>query len=245
MSRLLQSTPIAQLVSALLWVTGLVFFVVAGTLYLTLALIFTPRRLLPVGRFACRALLFTAGQWVRVRDAFPPVDEGPYIYLFNHASLLDTLIVIAVIPEFTGAVGKREQFDIPIWGGVLRRWGAVPLDRRSLGDAIRSLDTVQQAVDGGLSLLVAPEGTRSLDGTLQPFKKGPFHVAANTGAPIVPIAIVGAYRAKRKGSWLLRPGIIEVRVGAAEPKRGETSGTVEALRDATHARMERLLAGPR
>ena len=71
MSRLLQITPISQLVSAVLWVTGLVFFVVAGTLYLSLALIFTPRRLLPVGRLACRALLLAAGQWIRVRDAFP------------------------------------------------------------------------------------------------------------------------------------------------------------------------------
>ena len=97
--------------------------------------------------------------------------------MFNHTSLLDTFIVVALIPEFTGAIGKKEQFKIPIWGAVLRRWGVVGIERDNVAEAVRSLGAVEEAVKSGVSLLIAPEGTRSPDGTLGVFKKGPFHVA--------------------------------------------------------------------
>ena len=230
-----------QLISAVLWCTALSFFLVVGSGYLLLALFISPRSLQPLARLACRGLLGSAGQRFRMSGTFPPLESGPYIYMFNHSSMLDTFVMMSVVPEFVGAVGKREQFEIPIWGHILRRWGAVPIDRHQLQDAIHRLGKVEEAVRGGLSLLIAPEGTRSPDGTLGALKKGPFHVAINTGAPIVPVAIRGAYHAKHKGSWLFRPGTIEVVVGAPLVSGAQSLDTVEGLRDAVAGSLEQML----
>ncbi len=221
------------LVSLLLWVTSLTAFTVLGLGFFLLALIIPPRRLARPARWACRGILLSAGQWVTVEGRFPPLAAGPYVYMFNHSSLLDTFVVLAVIPEFTGAIGKKEQFSVPLWGWILKRWGAVPIDRGKLGEAIQSLGMVEDALAKGTSLLIAPEGTRSRDGKLAPFKKGPFHVAYNTKTPIVPMTLLGAYEAKRKGSWILRPGRLTVRIGPLVSVEDQGTGGMTALRAAT------------
>ena len=233
------------LVSLVLWLTGLTAFVVLGLAFFLLALFIPPRALSTPARWACRGILLGAGQWVTVEDPFPPVADGPYVYMFNHTSLFDTFIVLAVIPEFTGAIGKREQFKVPLWGWILRRWGAVPIDRKRLGEAIASLGKVEETLAEGTSLLISPEGTRSLDGRLAAFKKGPFHVAYNTKTPIVPMTLFGAYAAKHKGSWHITPGRLRVSVGA--PIRAREDGTtgMAELRAEVHAHFtQRLDQGP-
>jgi len=134
--------------------------------------------------------------------------------MFNHTSLLDTFIMIATIPEFVAAIGKKEQFQVPLWGWILRRWGAVPIDRTNLNHAKESLKIVQHALLQGRSLLIAPEGTRSHDGSLGKLKKGPFHVSLNTNSCIVPVRIHGAFAAKNRSSWLLTPQTITVHYGS-------------------------------
>ena len=233
-----------SVISAALWLFSVVFFVLAGSLYLFAALIISPKTLHPIARWTCRGMLLTAGQSLRLRGEFPAAQDGPFIYMFNHTSLLDTLVVIAVIPEFTGAIGKQEQFKVPIWGWILRRWGAVPIDRNELGGAIESLNRVGETLKNGLSLLIAPEGTRSADGTLGPFKKGPFHLALQHDVAILPLAITGAYRAKRKGSWLLSPGVIEVEVLPLISGRSDVVRTVESLRASTRKRFTDCLEPP-
>ena len=232
------------MISLCLWLACLLCFILVGPLYLLIGLVIPPKRLHPVGRWACRALLRCAGQRVVVEGSFPPMSTGPFIYVFNHTSLLDTFVVIAAIPEFTTAVGKKEQFSIPIWGWILRRWGAVPIDRSELKGAIQSLETVGDAVAGGLSLLVAPEGTRSPDGRLASFKKGPFHIALQQRVPVVPLLISGAFEAKNKGSWVIRPGVIRVRVLASVHPNDLATPTVEAARDETRGRFVEAINGP-
>lgn len=217
------------LLSALLWGVSLCFFGSLGLVYLVISVWLSPRRLHPLAALVCRFTLLTMGQRLSVRGRFPPVCDGPYIYMFNHTSLLDTFITMAIIPEFVGAVGKQEQFEVPIWGHILRRWGVVPIDRAEIDSAIRSLEKAEVAVREGLSLLIAPEGTRSEEGTLGKFKKGPFHVAVNTGASIVPMAISGAFRSKNKNSWILRPGRIEIQVGTTLTPDESGTEQVQAL----------------
>ena len=203
---------LSGLLSAALWLRTLLCFGLLGTLYIGLSLFVSPCRLQPMGKWACGVFLRAAGQKLRIEGEFPALENGPYMYLFNHASMLDTFIAIAVLPEFTGAIGKKEQFTIPIWGRILRHWGAVPIERGNLNFAIQSLNKGEAVLSDGRSLLIAPEGTRSPNGQLLPFKKGPFHMAANTQTPIVLLAITGAFEAKKKGDWQLRPGTITVQV---------------------------------
>jgi len=211
--------------------------------FFLLALIIPPRALAGPARWACRGILLGAGQWVTIERRFPAIADGPYVYMFNHTSLLDTFVVLAVIPEFTGAIGKKEQFDVPLWGWILRRWGAVPIDRAQLGQAIESLGKVEEALAGGTSLLISPEGTRSTDGRLAPFKKGPFHVAYNTQTPIVPLTLFGAYEAKRKGSWRLRPGTIRVQVGPPIAPVPDLENGMLRLRATTREHFTQTLEG--
>jgi len=171
------------------------------------------------------------------------VPDGPYIYMFNHTSILDTFVVMAILPEFTSAIGKKEQFRIPIWGTILRRWGTLPIDRHALTAAIENLDRVGESFARGRSVLIAPEGTRSHDGRLGPFKKGPFHIASRYQARLVPIAIVGAFRAKHKGSWILRPGVIQARIGLPLESHSLLASSVESLRDESRRQFEALLSG--
>ena len=160
----------------------------------------------PLPRLFFRFILFTAA---RVEYTML-VQHGPYLYMFNHASMLDTLIMIAIIPEYTMAIGKAEQFDVPIWGTLIKRWGAVLIHRQDLQRAIKQLDTVSNALRQGDSLLISPEGTRSPDGRLLAFKKGPFHVAMNQPTPIVPVAIVGHCQEKESCWYCPRPSKFEL-----------------------------------
>ena len=225
-----------------LWTISLSVFVCMGLLYVLLSLVIKPASLQPIAQLGCRGLLLCAGQRFVMEGSFPPISEGPYIYMYNHSSLLDTYVLMGSLPEYTAAVGKKAQFEMPIWGWVLKRWGAVPIDRSNLDRAIQSLALVEKAVTEGRSLLIAPEGTRSSDGRLGPFKKGPFHIAMNTKAPIVPMVIEGAYESKNKGSWVLQPGQITLRIGAPLNIEEHHGSTVESLRAETRHRLDRLLA---
>lgn len=232
---------ITGIVSLLLWTFSLITFVCLGICFVCLSFLFPPRWLHPVARTVSRGILFTAGQRLRQHGTFPDRKDGPYIYMFNHTSLLDTFVVMALIPEFTGAIGKAEQFSIPIWGWILRRWGAVPIERGHLSAAIDQLSQVEDALRNGTSLLISPEGTRSGDGRLIPFKKGPFHVALNSKATIIPMALVGVFHAKRKGSWRMSPNTIDVRIASPIIIEGPHEWDLESLQATTYARIAALL----
>lgn len=225
------------ILSLILWMQSILCFFFLGLVFIGLSFLVPPRWLHPMARWVCRFVLLMAGQRLRQSGTFPPLNAGPYMYLFNHTSLLDTFIVICLIPEFTGAIGKAEQFRIPIWGWVLRRWGAVPINRSELHTAIDQLSQVEDAIKGGRSLLISPEGTRSQDGRMLPFKKGPFHVAQNTQVTIVPMTICGAYRAKRKSSWRLYPNLIEVIIGDPITSSHAAYASLDALSAETWRRI--------
>lgn len=205
-------TLITFMVSSILWVSSILSFSFFGIAFICLSFVVPFAWLQPLARLVSRVVLLAAGQRIQLHSPCPPPRDGPYIYMFNHTSLLDTFVLLAIIPEFTAAIGKAEQFKIPIWGTMLRRWGAVPIHRSDLSRAISELGAVEASLKSGRSLLISPEGTRSPNGRLTTFKKGPFHVAMNAPTTIVPIGIVGAYKAKRKGDWTLRPNCIHVYV---------------------------------
>ncbi len=216
-------------VSVFLWIAGSVVFLTLGMVFVLLGVVFPPRYIYPLARVICRSVLVVTGQRLQVVGTPPPLASGPYIYLFNHTSMMDAFVVVSSIPEFTGAIGKYEQFSIPFWGTILRRYGVVPINRGKLGDAIQILDEVETAVNGGLSMAISPEGTRSKDGKLLPFKKGPFHIARNTGTPLVVLRIEGCHRAKSPQSWLIRPGLIKVTWGEVIHPCDYPEATVEDL----------------
>ncbi|HYQ05225.1 MAG TPA: lysophospholipid acyltransferase family protein [Polyangiaceae bacterium] len=114
-----------------------------------------------------------------------------FVVMSNHQSLYDIPALYQTLPLRLRMVAKAELFKIPIWAQAMRAAGFVELDRSARERAIESLDRAKLALAGGTSIWIAPEGTRSRDGALGPFKLGGFHLALGAGAPILPVTVVG------------------------------------------------------
>jgi len=182
----------------------------------------------PMSYFFC---LF-GGQKLKVYGKIPDPKSGPYLYLMNHESLFDHFAIGRHIKHYVTAIAKYEQFKYPLWGHVAKYYGIEPIDRSNTKKAIKSLKKVEMEImTNKLSFLIAPEGTRSKDGSLGEFKKGAFHLAKNTGASIVPVIINGAYEAKNKKDWRLRPGTIDVHFSDSISAHIYKDMSVEELRD--------------
>ncbi|HXP45917.1 MAG TPA: lysophospholipid acyltransferase family protein [Terriglobales bacterium] len=133
-----------------------------------------------------------------------------YIFMCNHVSNLDPPIVIPVIPRRTSVLVKKELFRVPILGPAMRKASLVQVDRRNRESAIASLRLAAEVLRSGVNMTIWPEGTRSPDGRLLPFKKGPFHLAKESGVPIVPITLVGTHEIWPKGEFAIHPGTATV-----------------------------------
>jgi len=129
------------------------------------------------------------------------------IFMANHVSNLDPPGLIPRIPGRTAGFAKRSLFKLPVFGYCLKLGEFIPVDRTGNRDsAAESIALAQRVLDKGLHITTFVEGTRSKDGRLLPFKKGPFYLAMGTGAPCIPVSIYGTETLMAKGSFGIRPG---------------------------------------
>jgi 1-acyl-sn-glycerol-3-phosphate acyltransferase len=133
-----------------------------------------------------------------------------YIFMSNHVSNLDPPVLIPAIPGRCSVLVKKELFRIPILGTGMKVADLVPVDRSDREAAIESVKAAVQVLHQGLHILVFPEGTRSADGHLLPFKKGPFHLATESGVSIVPVTLLGTFESWPKTRFALQPGTATV-----------------------------------
>jgi 1-acyl-sn-glycerol-3-phosphate acyltransferase len=155
--------------------------------------------------------------------------------------MFDQFMIAAYVPHYITAVAAIEQFRYPLWGQIIKQYGVIPIIRQRLKDALNSLSLAEKALKSGVSFLISPEGTRTTTGVLSPFKKGPFHLAKNTGATIIPVGLVGAYRAKKKNDWRLTPGIIITRFGDPILQKEYENLTVDGVKDLVNNRIQKLI----
>jgi len=220
------------LYSILLWPIWYAYLIIILPIFL-IFIIFVRKEyfhyfLRPMSYFFC---LF-GGQRLKVYGEIPDPESGPYLYLMNHESLFDHFAIGRYIKHYVTAIAKYEQFKYPLWGHVAKYYGIEPIDRSNTKKAIKSLKKVErEIINNKLSFLIAPEGTRSKDGSLGEFKKGAFHLAKNTGASIVPVIINGAYEAKNIKDWRLTPGTIDIYFSDSISENIYKNMSVEDLRD--------------
>jgi 1-acyl-sn-glycerol-3-phosphate acyltransferase len=160
------------------------------------------------------------------------------IFLSNHVSNLDPPVLLPVIPGMTSVLLKKELMRIPVLGMAMRMGKFVPVERGNNREAAkRSVEAAAEALRSGLHMLIFAEGTRSKDGRLANFKRGPFYLAEATGAPIVPVAISGTQTMMRKGSAAITPGVARVQMlkaiypaefGTREELMGAVRGAIAA-----------------
>jgi 1-acyl-sn-glycerol-3-phosphate acyltransferase len=196
---------------------------------------------LRLARWWSRAILGAAGVRVRVDDESAGGVHSRVLFLCNHASMIDIWAVVRAVPDATCFVAKQSLFRVPFLGWAMAAGGFVAVDRADRGRAVRSLGRAAERLAQGKSLILFPEGTRSRDGHLGPFKKGPFHLAIETGRPIVPVAIQGAHALLPPGAWCPRPGEVRVRlappVQAGERDRKDLAALMAEVRAAVAARL--------
>jgi 1-acyl-sn-glycerol-3-phosphate acyltransferase len=165
-----------------------------------------------------RCYAFHARLWARFGLALnnTPVElrgaehlpDGPFILMSNHQSNFDILALIATIPRRVYWIAKKELFDIPIFGSSMRRGGYIPLDRSAGRKALKSMENAAAVIRQGSSVVMFPEGTRSRDGQLLPFKRGGFMLAVRAGVPVIPVTINGSGKVNPGGRIKLYSGRI-------------------------------------
>jgi 1-acyl-sn-glycerol-3-phosphate acyltransferase len=180
-----------------------------------------------------------------IEGAAPPdIASRAYVVVANHLSHVDPFL-LSSLPWDMRWVAKEELFKTPLAGWILTLGGDVPL-RRGSGESVRAmLDGCREALDGGLSVMLFPEGTRSRDGALQPFKDGAFELAVERGAPVLPVAIAGTERCMQKGSSRLGRARAIARILEPMETRGMTQADIATLRESTRGQILRGVEGLR
>jgi 1-acyl-sn-glycerol-3-phosphate acyltransferase len=193
-----------------------------------------------IARIWGRSILAVAGVRVRVTGGEALDREKPAIYMANHQSNFDIPVLLAHLPVQFRWIAKAELFRIPIMGRAMRGGGYIPIDRRNRSAAFQSLQEAAERVRGGKSIVIFPEGTRSPDGRLKPFKKGGFMLAIASGVPIVPVAIDGTFEIMPKARLLVRPREVSLRVGRPIEVAGFTRENKDRLMTQVAAALEAL-----
>lgn len=169
--------------------------------------------------------------------------ERAQILVVNHSSWFDVLALAAHLPGTYRFVAKKEIERAPLFGASLRRCGHIYIDREDRAKALASLEHAREILEKERpTIIMFPEGTRSPDGTVRPFKKGAFVLAIQTGVEVVPAAITGARDIMPKGTLKIRPGSIRVRFGAPIGVADMRLQDREALTRRAHEAVTGLLA---
>ena len=165
-------------------------------------------------------MLWLSGAELRVEGSPGAVADRPAIYVMNHQSSLDIPAAFAVLPVDLRFIAKHTLRKVPFLGWYMSWTGMVFVDRSNSTQAVGTLNAAADRVRGGISLLAYPEGTRSRDGSILPFKKGPFVLALQAGVPIVPMAIAGSREVMPAHLRPFRPGVVRMAIGAPIPTAG-------------------------
>ncbi len=189
----------------------------------------------------CGALVSRSFVFWRIRiDGRWPRQRGAYVVVANHNSFLD-IFVLSNIPHEMKWVAKRSLFRIPWVGWCFSMSGDIPLERGDAGSALAVLARARRYLDRGMSVMLFPEGTRSRDGRMLPFKSGAFKLAIDAGVPVLPIAVSGTAHGMPKGSPWVRPARIHVQILDPVPVTGLGEGDVMRLRDEVRGRIAAAL----
>ena len=208
--------------SLLIWTVAFPVFLLCCLIVLAATFLIRGPRLESLIKSCCRTVLFCCGIRIRVWGKENIAPGRQYLIMMNHVNFFDPLLFYAAYPGRSRGIEEESHFRWPVYGAVLRRLGVVPVDRKNPQKAKESLAAAGRFIRSrpDFSFLVMPEGTRSPDGRLGPFKRGGFILAIEAGLEILPVVQAGAERINRKGSRIIRPGRVDVIIETAVPTEG-------------------------
>jgi 1-acyl-sn-glycerol-3-phosphate acyltransferase len=195
-----------------------------------------------VGRLWAHIYLRVAGVKVTVTGV-EHVAASPCIFMCNHQSALDIHVLLACLPFSFRFIAKRSLFLIPFLGWTMKAAGYISLDRDNPRKALKAMDEAAKRIQDDTNILVFPEGTRSVDGNLLPFKKGVFSLAMKAHVPIVPVGICGTSRLQPDGYQVpVRGGAVSIHLGEPIPVTGRGVSYKTEVADEVRAAITRLIA---
>ncbi len=192
-------------------------------------------------KLICRLSLIPFGIRVRVTGRWRLQPDGVYIFMANHVNIFDPIVLYGHIKHTVRGVELEQHFDWPLWGTIIRRIGTIPISHRSVASALESLNRAAETLRGGVSILILPEGHRTRDGRLRPFMRGPFRLALDTRADIVPVALKGLYERNRAKTLRVLPGKIEIKFGDPIVYESFADRTPRELAERVRTAIEELL----
>lgn len=229
-----------HLISAYCWFVGGIYFFLLLFLFIILSLLIPQRILDSFFKISLKILFKILFIQVRSEGRENVEKDKTYLFMSNHESLFDIPLLEAYIPTFVRGVEALRHFKWPVYGWAIRLVGNIPIDRKNIRASIKSMKVTEKALKKGKSIIILPEGHRTLDGNLGPFKKLPFHLAKLAGVPVIPIGLSGLFELKNKGSWLIRPRPVTIKFGQPIfPDKIPTLRT-EELRDYVREKIEAL-----
>jgi len=234
--------------SAATFISIALYVLLVGSPFVLIAIILgKPAILYRIGHLGVRLGLLTSGITSTVEGAANIQRHRAAVYAVNHASNVEPPIVFDVLHELFPKLRilyKAELHKLPVLGRAFDLAGFVPLERANREQSLPAIDGAAEALRDGNSFLIFPEGTRSRTGNLLPFKKGGFILAIKGQAPVVPVAITGARDAMRKGSPIIHPVRVRVRIGEPVETTGMTLDDRDTLATLVHQKVQALLTPP-
>ena len=233
---------ILDLIRSVVRFTGTILLVAICSIFSILSFIINPGgnisfQLLQI---TAKLMLMLGGVKVYVEGIENIDKEHAQIFASNHVSQFDIVVLMAISPVKTGWLAKKELFYIPFLGWLMKANGHIAIDRTSGRKALISIKEAAAKVKAGSNIVIFPEGTRSRDGNLLPFKKGVFHLCTRTGVPLVPIYILGTYEVLNPDSLSIRSGKVYVKFGKGIPTSEYPNNRAGELMDDLRTRIIEL-----
>ena len=230
-------------------VLSLISFVVATLLGSVIAVVTplfdrTGETVMAVARVWARIVLGAPGVKLNVELAGRLDPKRPYVFMANHASMIDIWAVFVGVPLPFRFIAKKQLSFIPLFGWAMGAGRFIFIDRQNAVAARRSIDEAARRIKAGQSVVIFPEGTRTRDGRLGSFKKGGFHLAIDSGADIVPMAIKGSRELMPPGSPLIRSGQVRLQIGEPISTAGLGPADRDRMVKLVRARIAEMLGEP-
>jgi 1-acyl-sn-glycerol-3-phosphate acyltransferase len=224
--------------SGVVWAMVLVLTVLFGVPAIFAALV-PPRGdwFLRFARGWARSVLAVAGISVHGLHLEKAERGKSVVVAANHESFCDILVLLATLPMQVRFLAKRSVFRVPVLGWSIAAAGFVPVDRGDRARGAATVETALRRLEGGRSLVIFPEETRTRNGELLPFKRGAAHLALKSGLPLLPVGIAGTFRILPRGTWEIRPGPVVVAVGDPLDVAGRSLRDRDAVTQETRDRI--------
>ncbi len=233
-----------KVISIWLWTVGFLYFGICCTIVIILTFFFPSEAIDPLIKRMLRVLFFIMFIPVESEGAEKIDPDRAMLFMSNHVNIFDVPLLQGYIPKFVRGVEATRQFKWPFYGWVIRRLGNIPIERENIHASIRSIHLAEMYLRQGVSIVILPEGHRTLDGKMRPFKKLPFHLAKQADVGIMPMGLSGLFRLKQKGSWVLHPAPIKIKFGDPIPVDDVRNLSTTELRESTYRKIEALIERP-